>query len=227
MSIELLEQAAAALGNDLNDRVVFVGAATLPLWITDSAAPPLRPTIDVDVVVEVGTLIAYNRFEQQLRRTGFRDEGTVLGRFLHENGLQIDAIPAKASILGLENRWLEFSLATAVPRVLPSDTEIRVLAPANLLATKLEAFADRGRNDFLRSPDFEDIVALLDGREEIVDEVLDAPAALRAYVCEQLAKSLSNPRAQDAISAHLDFGSGGPDRAQAVVISRISQIVEQ
>lgn len=66
MSIELLEEAAAALG-DLKEEVVFLGAATLVLWVSDAAAPPLRPTADVDVVVEVTSLIAYNDFEARLR----------------------------------------------------------------------------------------------------------------------------------------------------------------
>lgn len=81
MSIELLEEAAAALGG-IRDEVVFLGAATLPLWITDEAAPPLRSTADVDVVAEVTTLIEYDRFEARLRSAGFRDEGSVRGRFL-------------------------------------------------------------------------------------------------------------------------------------------------
>lgn len=51
MSIELLELAADALG-PLLDEVVFVGGATVTLWITDPGAPPVRPTKDVDVVVE-------------------------------------------------------------------------------------------------------------------------------------------------------------------------------
>lgn len=41
MSFELLERGAAALG-PLSDDVVFVGGATLVLWITDPAAPPPR-----------------------------------------------------------------------------------------------------------------------------------------------------------------------------------------
>ncbi|HVC07700.1 MAG TPA: hypothetical protein VND98_08985 [Solirubrobacterales bacterium] len=38
MSIDLLERGAAALG-ELIDEVVFVGGATIALWITDPAAP--------------------------------------------------------------------------------------------------------------------------------------------------------------------------------------------
>jgi hypothetical protein len=50
VSIELLGLGAAALG-DLADEVVFVGGARVTLWITDPAAPPPRPTQDVDVIV--------------------------------------------------------------------------------------------------------------------------------------------------------------------------------
>ena len=52
MSIDLLELGASVLG-DLVDEVVFVGGATVTLWITDPTAPPRRPTKDVDVIVEV------------------------------------------------------------------------------------------------------------------------------------------------------------------------------
>ncbi len=70
MSLELLELAVRSLDQELLGEVVFVGAATLPLWITDEAAPPLRPTADVDVVVvvvEVATRMEYAAFEQRLR----------------------------------------------------------------------------------------------------------------------------------------------------------------
>ena len=59
MSTELLEAAAAAL-DDLLPEVVFVGAATVELWITDPGAPPARPTNDVDVVVEVASRGAFS-----------------------------------------------------------------------------------------------------------------------------------------------------------------------
>jgi len=48
MSIELLERAADALEPLLSD-VVFLGGASIVLWITDPAAPAPRPTKDVDV----------------------------------------------------------------------------------------------------------------------------------------------------------------------------------
>ncbi len=183
MSIELLEQAASALGK-MTDEVVFLGAATLVLWISDPAAPLPRPTADVDVVVvEVTSLGGFYEMEEKLRRAGFRDEETVLGRFLFGiNDAQLDVIPADAAILGFKNWWQRASLPSAVDRTLPSGKEISCLPAPNLLATKLEAFSERGREDYVGSPDFEDIVALIDGRAELYDEVVAANPDLRAYI---------------------------------------------
>src|SRR4051794_27257718 len=70
VSVLLLEAAAAALG-DLLLEVVFVGGATVDLWITDPGAPPVRPTKDVDVVVEVASRSAFYDFEASSERTAF------------------------------------------------------------------------------------------------------------------------------------------------------------
>jgi len=54
-------------------RVVLVGGATVTPWITDPAAPPVRPTKDVDVV-EATTRTAFHEFETRLRRHRFRED---------------------------------------------------------------------------------------------------------------------------------------------------------
>jgi hypothetical protein len=74
VSVELLEPAAAALA-DLRERVVFFGAATIGLWLTDPAARAPRVTYDVDVVaVEVTTLAAYESFQDRLRALRFDED---------------------------------------------------------------------------------------------------------------------------------------------------------
>lgn len=141
MTIDLLELAHTALGA-LVDEVVFVGGATVALWITDPAAPPVRVTEDVDVIVEVTSRSGYYQFEDRLRKAGFREEQRVICRWLHRGSdLVLDAMPADASILGFENRWQRESLPHAVDVKLPSGARIRAVPPAYLLATKLEAFA--------------------------------------------------------------------------------------
>jgi hypothetical protein len=129
------------------------------------------------------TRLAYHEFETRLRALRFdQDErGGVICRWLHrETGLVLDAMPADASILGFSSRWQAESLPHAVERTLLPGVTIRAVPPTYLLATKLEAFASRGRGDFLASADFADIVALIDGREEIVPEVAAADAPVRA-----------------------------------------------
>jgi hypothetical protein len=68
--IALLERAASAL-DDLLEEVVFLGGATVGLWITDPAAPEPRPTKDVDVIVEVTSRGRFAEFEERLRAHGF------------------------------------------------------------------------------------------------------------------------------------------------------------
>jgi len=187
MSIELLELAADAFG-PLLDEVVFLGGATVTLWITDPGAPPIRPTKDVDVVVEVATRGAFHDFEARLRERHFAEdqEDGVICRWRHPGGLILDAMPSEPGILGFDNRWQGAAIPHAIARELPSGATIRAVSPPYLLATKLEAFKGRGNRDFLGSRDFGDIIALVDGREELVDETAQAPADVRNYIAAEL-----------------------------------------
>jgi len=122
-NIAMLEVAAAALGDLLNE-VVFVGGATVSLWITDEAAPELRPTDDVDVIVEITTRRDYYRFESRLREAGFRNhpEDGVICRFKQpESDLLLDVMPTEASILGFENRWQKGPSRTRSPLPCPRE----------------------------------------------------------------------------------------------------------
>ncbi len=66
MSALQLEAAATVLGPLLNE-VVFVGGATVHLWVTDPGAPPVRATDDVDVVCEVASRTEYYRLGERFR----------------------------------------------------------------------------------------------------------------------------------------------------------------
>lgn len=102
MSVELLERAAQALEPLLGD-VVFLGGASIVLWITDPAAPAPRPTKDVDVVVEVSSRAAFHAFEERLQSLGFKEdqESGIICRWRYrDSDLILDAMPADAAILG-------------------------------------------------------------------------------------------------------------------------------
>ncbi len=72
-NIKLLEVAVDRLG-PLIDDVVFLGGCATSLLLTDPAAPPVRVTRDVDVMVEVASLATYHNFNQKLRIRGFSED---------------------------------------------------------------------------------------------------------------------------------------------------------
>ena len=195
----MLDEAADALG-DLLGEVVFVGGATIGLWITDPAAPEPRPTKDVDLIVEVASRGGFYEFEERLRARGLREDAQsgVICRWRHGD-LILDVMPTDASILGFANRWQALAVPHAIERELPSGARIAAVSPPFLVATKLEAFAGRGRGDYLASRDFADVVSLLDGRAELVDEVGSSPTELREYIADELERHRSHPRFLDGI----------------------------
>jgi hypothetical protein len=226
VSVELLELAAATLEPVL-DQVVFLGGASVALWITDPGAPPVRPTMDVDVVVEVTTRSAFYAFEERLRSLRFNEDqiDAVICRWRHsDTGLILDAMPSDPSILGFANRWQAAAIPHAIERELPSGAKIRAAPPAYLLATKIEAFKGRGNGDFLASRDLADIIVLADGREELVGEVRDAAPELRAYLADELALLLSHPRFPDGVFGALAPDAASQARADAVVLPRLREM---
>jgi hypothetical protein len=225
VSIEMLEAAADALG-DLLGEVVFVGGATLGLWITDAAAPEPRPTNDVDLIVEVASRGGFHEFEERLRARGLREDvlSGVICRWRHGE-LVLDVMPTDASILGFANRWQALAVPHAIERELPSGTRIAAVSPPFLVATKLEAFAGRGREDYFGSRDFADVVSLLDGREELVAEVRSSPGDLRRYLAEELARHQTHPRFLDGIYGGLLPDDASQARAELIVLPRIQAII--
>lgn len=70
-------------------------------------------------------------------------------------------------MLGFSNRWYPTAIETAQTLSIAGH-DVRVVTPALFVATKLEAFHGRGRDDIFASHDLEDIIAVVDGRPEIV-----------------------------------------------------------
>lgn len=104
--IERLESAVTELG-DIADRLTLVGGCLTPLLITDPAAPPPRPTMDVDLVVELTTALEYDRLSRKMRRRGFQPGGEPddpICRF-RKGAITIDLLPTSPDVLGFGNRW--------------------------------------------------------------------------------------------------------------------------
>lgn len=227
-NIAMLESAATALEEILAE-VVFVGGATVELWVTDDAAPEFRPTIDIDVIVEIASRGAYYRLEERLRELDFvnDEEDGVICRFRRpDSELILDVMPTEASILGFENRWQREAFPRAVPYALPSGQEIKVVPPVYLLATKLEAFASRGHGDLYASKDFEDVIALIDGREELTGELAAAEDELRTFVSGELASLSRFDTFDSAAEGALGGGPETLDRFELVLRPRVEALID-
>ena len=112
-------------------------------------------------------------FSEKLKAIGFREDTSKdapLCRWIKEPTI-LDVMPLDKKTLGFTNSWYKSAMNNAEIHVLLPGHDIRVISPVYYCATKIEAFADRGREDFLASHDLEDIVAVIDGRPEIVGEI--------------------------------------------------------
>lgn len=225
MSVELLEAAASEFG-DLLDRVVFLGGATIGLWITDRTARAPRVTYDVDVVAEVVTLRAYEAFQNDLRRQGFREDvdSRVMCRWrAGDDDLIVDVVPAEPRLAGFGGVWLARAAEAAVERELPSGRVVRVVPPVHLVATKLEAFADRSGGDPVASKDFEDMTLLVDGRDELLSEVAEAPEELRRFIAAAMRDLIALRDFEYGVEGAL-LGADAYARATQVTIPRFEDI---
>lgn len=79
------------------------------------------------------------------------------------------------------------------------------------LATKWAAFHDRGNGDWYGSHDIEDIVAVVAGRKELMEELRACDAGVRSYVAAQTRLFLESGFALDVIAGALPDARLIPD----------------
>lgn len=213
---------------ELADEMVFLGGCATGLLITDPAAPPIRVTKDVDAIVQVVSRADYYRLSEKLRAKGFKEDTSdeaPLCRWVSEQVI-LDVMPTDAQILGFGNRWYAPAVVHAVNIQLPSGKAIRMVSAPYFLITKLEAFDGRGRGDYLGSHDIEDLIAVLDGRPSIVDEVELAESKLVKELSDRFKGLLQDNRFIESVSGHLLPDVTSPVRTGVVldVMKRISEI---
>jgi hypothetical protein len=69
---------------------------------------------------------------------------------------------------------------------------VQVITSPYFVATKFEAFRDRGQNDLVGSHDLEDIVTVIDGRVEIVDDIRAAQPDVQVFIASEIDRLLSS-----------------------------------
>jgi len=210
-NLALLEEAVELLEPLLNE-LVFVGGCATGLLVTDPAAAGIRPTRDVDAITDVTSYAQYATLSERLRKLGLNEdasEDAPTCRWRRGN-LILDIMPTDARILGFSNRWYSPAIGAAQTATVGRHS-IRVVTAPYFIATKLEAFYGRGGQDYRASHDLEDIIAVIDGRSELIAEVRAAHADVRDYIAAQATALLRTRAFLDALPGHLapDVSSQG------------------
>lgn len=212
-NLKLVEEVADVLG-DLMDRLTLVGGCAAGLLITDPAQPRIRATNDVDVVVETVTLSGYYEIERKLEDLGLthdQSEDAPICRW-RVGSTALDLMPAQEGLLDFSNPWYQHAVTSAWPVTLESGARVRVISAPAFVASKLTAFEQRGGGDYLASHDLEDVIAVIDGRTELIDEVAQTDDDLREFVANRLRTMLAEPRFVQALPGHLPPDSGSQGR---------------
>jgi predicted nucleotidyltransferase len=141
--------------------------------------------------------------------------------------LIFDVMPTDEKILSFSNRWYEEAIQNKVSYTLTDSVTIYSVTAPYFLATKLEAFKERGKSDYIASHDLEDIIAVIDGRPELVNEVHVSQGKLKDYLVAEITSLLDNQQFQSALPGHLgDYGSIANDRAN-IVIERLRKMMSE
>jgi predicted nucleotidyltransferase len=222
----MIKHVAKGLGQ-LRPKVVFLGGSATGFHITDKAGPEVRATKDVDIIVEVASRVDYHQLEETLRELGFfqkmQQDDPICRWYL--NDVIVDVMPTDENILGFSNRWYLSAIRNSVTIELERKMEIQIVTAPYFLGTKLDAFFGRGREDYLASHDMEDIIYLINGRVEILEEVKNSEPDLKDYIIKSLKGFLENELFLEALPGHLlpDQASQG---RRSIILERLKKIAD-
>lgn len=200
-------KAVDTLLEELRNTVVYVGGATVSLY-ADRVGHDFRPTKDVDILIVVASTGDYLAVQEKLRAKGFVPDVTAIfiGRFISQ-GFIIDLMPTLPDVLGFSNRWYSDGFKQAVSFQIDEEHTVRIFTAPYFIATKLEAYRNRGNGDGRTSTDFEEIIYVLENRRSIWDEMLSAPQEVKKFLIQEFTELAKNPYLEEWIDAHAGFNS--------------------
>lgn len=224
-NIEMLQAVALGLG-DLKDDMVFVGGAVAELYASNPELSDIRPTLDVDCVIELRSKTAHAKLEDNLRTKGFANDtskGAPICRWIYQDIL-VDVMPSDSDVLGFSNKWYDEGIENKISKTLPNGIEVFVFPPEYYLAAKFEAHKGRGGDDLRQSHDFEDIIYILDNCSELLESITNANEIAKAYLKEECANLLKNEGLTEGIESALPYGSD--EEATEIIIELIQNIAD-
>ena len=184
-----------------------MGGATISLY-PDRPVLEVRPTDDIDVIIEILNYVDRAKLEERLRSIGFSHdiESGVICRYKIQ-GIIVDIMPTNDPSIGFTNIWYPEGFEKAVDHEIDERSIIKILSAPYFIATKLEAHKARGKNDGRTSHDFEDIVYVLENRESIWEDMDNSDSSVKEYLRSEFQILLKNPNLFEWIDSHVERGS--------------------
>lgn len=202
INIGVVEEVAAAL-KGFKEQFVFIGGAVVSLYADDVAADEIRPTADIDMTVNLAGYGSWTQMEQQLASLGFFPDphGHSICSYRYKN-IPIDIMSAEDGPMGPANKWYKIGFED-LWTIKAIEEEINILKAPCYLATKFEAYNDRGQGDYRTSHDFEDIIYVIDNRINIVEEIARTNDRIKSFLIEETIKIFGSPSFEEILSVHL------------------------
>jgi len=196
----MLQFIALALG-ELTTELVFVGGTAMQLYADHPNAPEIRVAEDIDCIVSIESKKKYRLFGERLQEKGFQldqQADAPAFRWLYETFV-LDVMPLNEKIMGFNNDWYSKGFKNTFFFTLPNGKEIRLFNTAYFLASKIEAWEHRSNRELRWSPDFEDIVYILNNRKHVIEEVQGATGKVKRFLIEKIKDFLNNPNIEEGI----------------------------
>ena len=204
INLSLVAQVAEGL-KELKDKMVFIGGAVISLYTDDPSADEIRPTSDIDMTINLANYAEWAKMQERLAELNFYPDpqGQSICSYKFQD-IAIDIMPAEDSSIGVSNQWYKPGFKNLQKIQLENEgVEINILPAAYFLATKLEAFKDRGENDFYGSHDFEDIIYLIDNRKTIVSDIQEADEEVKQFIRTELTAIKNHNQSDEILAMHI------------------------
>ena len=173
-----------------------------------------------DVIIEIASLAEYYRLSESLQDRGFFEDPDRTSSDLPVGRswrcYWMSCLPI-SDILGFGSEWYERAFTAAGVHNLPSGHTIRLISAPYFLITKLAAFEWRGNGDYASSHDIEDLIAVIDGRPDVTQEVQQLEAGARTHLARKIAALLANRAFVDSLPGHLPGDPGNQARLPTLV----------
>lgn len=184
-NIAMLQLVAESLG-DMKKKVVFLGGTIIPFLLTRKVPLDLRPSRDVDFIVDFDSKEELYEFEDELWEQGFKRVSTGAVSKWKINDVSVDVLPA-GPVLDFNNKWCNEAMDHPRRANIGKGMVIDIMPAPCFLGVKLTGFYRRGKDSYARSFDIYDLLVIMAGRPEIEKEIQeDASRELREYLSREL-----------------------------------------